>query len=193
MPTSQITIGSRLFLQKTLKNATDSDPSVNLIKDLYNIIADHVHARHQQSKFLSWDRTEILAQLTEPDTEFIILFDAETVAAFTCYQFSTENDMNDLPVPVLYCYQLHVLRAYRGLGLGTLLLSQLEALARANPERAHKIMLTAFKPLPRLKWYKSPVEFYTKLGYCPDPISPSQCLKAAESRNYDYEILSKNV
>lgn len=96
--------------------------------------------------------------------------------------------------PFFCCrYELHVSKGHQGSGLGSALLREVETIARQNSHRCEKLMLTAFKALPRSRVYRTPLPFYHRHGYRPDPISPSQCLSPKEAALYDYEILSKAV
>lgn len=109
------------------------------------------------------------------------------------YQLTTELDMEDRPVPCLYWYELQVSKEYRNCGLGGYLVDCIENIALENSDRCEKIILTAFKALPKNRLYRSPIDFYSRHGFAPDPISPSQCLSARDAVAYDYEIMSKPV
>jgi GNAT superfamily N-acetyltransferase len=193
-------VGGRRFLKCNLSNVSsesETPPTPELIASCFTIVSEHMESRYRKSTNLPWNPAKLRSDLNDPATRFIVLLDPnnpKTIAAFTAYQFTSENDINNTPVPVLYCYELHVVRSYRGLQLGSFLMSELEALASLHSKDAHKLMLTAFKSLPRGSGYfKSPIDFYRKLGYASDPISPSQCLGRKEALLYDYEIMSKSI
>lgn len=168
--------------------------SPELFKWCFDLTKDNMEFRHSKSQFLPWCKKTKLQELQDPLTRFIIIFDTlQNPVAFASYQLTTEPDMQDVPIPCLYWYELHVVKEYRSFGLGGYLVTAIEEIAQKNISNCQKIMLTAFKPLPRNKLYRSPIDFYIRHGFKFDPISPSQCLKPKEAALYDYEIMSKDV
>ena len=168
--------------------------SPELFKWCFNLIKENMEFRHSKSQYLPWSKKTKLEELQDPLTRAIILYDSvHNPVAFASYQLTTELDMQDVPIPCLYWYELHVLKDYRNFGLGGYLVAAIEEVARKNIEICQKIMLTAFKPLPRNKLYRSPIDFYLRNGFKFDPISPSQCLKSKDAALYDYEIMSKEI
>lgn len=150
--------------------------------------------RHSKSQYLPWCKKTKLEELQNPLTRAIIIFDAsEQPVSFASYQLTTEPDIQNVPVPVLYLYELQVIKDCRNSGLGSYLVSSIEEIAKTNASQCRKIMLTAFKSLPKNKLYQSPIGFYTRYGFKFDPISPSQCLKSKDAAIYDYEIMSKDT
>lgn len=159
-----------------------------------NLIQENMEFRHSKSQHIPWNKKTKIAELQDPLTKVIVIFTPELKpVAFSTYQITSEPDVNEIPVPCLYCYELQVLKEFRGFGLGSYLVKCIYQIAQDNTEKCHKIMLTAFKSLPRNRLYRSPIDFYSRHGFKPDPISPSQCLKPRESSKYDYEIMSKPV
>jgi GNAT superfamily N-acetyltransferase len=168
--------------------------SPELFKWSYDLIRDNMEFRHSKSKFLPWCKKTKLQELQDPLTRFIIIFDSiQNPIAFASYQITTEPDVQDVPIPCLYWFELQVVKHHRNFGLGSYLVTAIEEIALNNISKCQKIILTAFKPLPRNKLYRSPIDFYTRHGFKSDPISPSQCLKSKEATVYDYEIMSKDV
>lgn len=168
-------------------------PDAELVRWCLALVTENMKQRHDRSENLPWCRETKLEALVSPLTRFVVLYDADRPVAFTAYQLTTEPDLDDIPVPCLYCYELQVARECRSRGLGSMLLAALEVIAAARPDECHQIMLTAFHPLPRTRSYRSPIGFYERHGFAPDRISPSQCLKPRLARRYDYEIMSKRV
>ena len=168
--------------------------SAELFKWCFDLIKENMEFRQSKSLSLLWCKKTKLQELQDPLTRFLIIFDmARKPIAFASYQFTTELDMQNIPVPCLYWYELQVVKNYRNFGLGGYLVSAIEGLAQKNISKCQKIMLTAFKPLPKNKIYRSPIDFYVRHGFKLDPISPSKCLKPKEAAAYDYEIMSKDI
>ena len=160
---------------------------------------------------MPWNKSAKIAEFKDPLTRFLVIFSEKSKdpVAFASYQLTTEPDVNDQPIPVVYwyytwylnsfclilfffsSYEIHVKKDFRGFGLGKHLIGLLESIGRQ--ESKHKIMLTAFQATPLARMFTSPIKFYERLGYSPDPISPSQYLSKKEARHYDYEILSKSL
>ena len=150
--------------------------------------------RHTKSKFLPWNKKTKIAELNDPLTRVIVIFSQDQKpVGFAAYQLTSEPDLEDIPVPCLYWYELQIVKEYQSSGLGSHLVQCIEELARVNSGQCQKIMLTAFKALPRNKFYRSPIKFYMRHGFQPDQISPSRCLKARDAAIYDYEIMSKSI
>lgn len=182
----------RAFIRKDFVNL--SSESSDLFKWCFNLIQENMEFRHSKSKYLSWNKKTKLAELQDPLTRVIVIFsDHEKPVGFASYQLTTEPDLNDVSIPCLYWYELHIIKEFRSSGLGSYLMKCIERIAEANSDKCEKIILTAFKPLPNNRLYRSPIEFYVKHGFKADPISPSRCLKSREAQEYDYEIMSKDV
>ena len=168
--------------------------SPELLNWCFNLVKDNMEFRQSKSQFMPWCKKTKLQELQDPLTRFIIIFDlVQNPIGFASYQLTTEPDMQDVPIPCLYWYELHIVKNYRNFGLGGYLVTTIEEIARKNISKCQKIMLTAFKSLPKNKLYRSPIDFYARYGFKYDPISPSQCLKPKEAAVYDYEIMSKDV
>lgn len=149
--------------------------------------------RHSKSKHLPWNKKLKMDELLDPVTRAIVVYDGINPVALSTYQITTEPDLQDLPIPCLYWYELQVLQEYQGFGIGSKMVSFIEKVAHQNSHQCHKIMLTAFKALSRNLFYRSPIEFYHRCGFQIDPISPSNCLCPRMAALYDYEIMSKDV
>lgn len=179
--------GGRTFSRQDFGNLKTESP--NLFKWCIDLIQENVEFRHSKSEFLPWSKKLKISELEDSRTKVIVIAEPSTgkPVAFVSYQMGTDLE------PDLYIYELHVVKGFRGFGLGTCLVKIIEEIGDANREKCHKIMLTAFKPLKNNRLYRSPIEFYLGHGYKLDPTSPSQCLKPRNAAVYDYEIMSKDI
>lgn len=189
----EVVIAERTFIEREFSSLHAENP--DLFKWCVSLVQENMEFRHSKSLHLPWCKKKKTEELGDELTRVIVIQDAFNLkpAAFASYQITSEPDLNDRPVPCLYWYELQVSKDYRGLGVGGYLVGRVQRIAKMNADKCHKIMLTAFKPLPNNRIYKSPIAFYSKHGFKADPISPSQCLKAKEAAGYDYEIMSKSV
>lgn len=182
----------RTFLRKSFDNST-SKPDSTLLKWILILIRDNMEFRHSKSQFLPWKLASKEAELNDLSTKFEVVYFCDKPVAFASYQITTEPDLCDVPIPCLYLYELHVIKEFRSAGLGSYLIKCIHEIASQNSDKCDKIFLTAFQALKNNRLFKSPIAFYLRHGFKPDPISPSQCLKPKEAKFYDYEILSKVV
>ena len=88
-------------------------------------------------------------------------------------------------VPVLYVYEIHLLAALRGSGVGTTLMRLIEGVAQRVGVK--KVMLTCFVSNAKA------MEFYHKLGFAADPCSPGAKVTRTKRVEADYVIMSKVV
>ena len=106
---------------------------------------------------------------------FIVCFDNDRIVGFAAFMFDIEDKR-----PVLYLYELQVIKDYQHYGLGHFLMSLLEQIAK-NVGMSH-VMLTVFTH------NEIAMNFYLKkCSYVIDSFSPSKSGKTG----FDYEILSK--
>lgn len=103
----------------------------------------------------------------------------DDLVAFAHFRFDV-NDDDDPTEEVLYVYELQVDASKRRAGLGRRFMTILELVARRAQMK--KCMLTVFKS------NSTAIQFYTRMKYKVDEISPS-----AWGLDADYEILSKRV
>lgn len=162
-----------------------------------------------------WDPKEKKEELFHKDARYIIAHivaqddSPPVLTAYGSFRFDMEEMMSGDEEPVLYCYELQVSTNARRAGLGSALMSDIEALARAWS--LNKVMLTCFCA------NTSALAFYRRIGcvislsaffwkptmlyrFVPDAISPSQEPSPDESAGpedeeppADYEIMSKVV
>lgn len=138
-----------------------------------------------------WDREMKRKQLSQDCMEYLFLLARNSGAAedhpltgvllafAAVVPGSSEVDVRGRDRPVAYLYELQVAESLRGAGCGSLLLSQVEAMAKGEPSRPKLIMLTCFTANKRA------IRFYQeKNGFTIDEISPGP-------GEADYLILSK--
>lgn len=149
---------------------------------------------YDASSTMDWDLDEKRDDISNRDSRLIIFRDRGQgqvqgdIIAFLLFRFDTEECINKADsgeCTVIYCYEIHVHKEHQGKGLGRRMLTMMETLG--DHFEMDKAMLTTFKN------NKAAAQFYEKMGYSEDNISPGVVLKddpqvAAE---YDYSILSK--
>ncbi len=189
-------------------NKTDYNPLQGISKDVLSIEPKSLHdegliIRHARSKEISKDLFEQLFSLFERnmgelykntswglDTEekiaelrhdharyLLVETEANKMAGFMHFRFEYDDD--DQPTGgVLYIYEIQIDEHFQRQGLGKTLMQISEQIVLHA--KFSKIMLTVFRK------NEAALEFYKRLNYDIDPISPSKHNEAA-----DYEILSK--
>ena len=136
------------------------------------------------------DIAEKRQELVHPDARFLLLYttnDEKTNKFAGFVHFRLDVNVDDGPTEaVVYVMDIQIEAAYRGMGLGQYCMSLMERVAvRVG---LPKVMLTVFHH------NKAAAAFYAKLGYTPDPVSPSQCSGDDDDEEAaDDEILSKQV
>lgn len=138
-----------------------------------------------------WDREMKRRELSQDKMQYLLLLERdleeaeENSLAGTLFAFaalvpdSDEADAKGRTRPITYLYELQVRESLRGLGLGSMLLGQVEAMARSEPSGPELIMLTCFTA------NEGAVRFYRdRHGFIIDEISP-------EPDRSDYLILGK--
>ncbi|BEJ15547.1 hypothetical protein CspHIS471_0501520 [Cutaneotrichosporon sp. HIS471] len=120
--------------------------------------------------------------------------DGDDVVGFASFRFDTEDTMGSEDVEVVYCYELQLSEQARGMGLGAILMAELEGIG--SRRGMTKSMLTC------LANNTAALAFYAKAGYTPDEIDPTRIAEEGgwedvdsdgEDRRPDYRILSKLV
>ncbi|KAJ3370071.1 Nitrogen permease regulator 2 [Allomyces arbusculus] len=128
-----------------------------------------------------WNDKAKRREMAKSTMRYLIVRDqsSENVAAFTMFDFSIEEaEEDDSWVPVLYCYEVQVRAGSQGHGLGRWLMNELVAIAQEVGMA--KVMLTVFKI------NTAALQFYSKLGFDIDEISPSKW----GNPDATYELLS---
>ncbi|KAL2146430.1 hypothetical protein VTI28DRAFT_3899 [Corynascus sepedonium] len=125
-----------------------------------------------------------LKEMRSPGLRYILVKEKDTMSirGFTSLMPTYEEGE-----PVIYCYEIHLQSELQGTGLGSLLMSFHSTVA-ANLPPITKVMLTCFLSNQR------GLEFYRKLGFKKDDISPvPRELRRGKIFTPDYVIMSKTV
>ncbi|KAJ4291451.1 hypothetical protein N0V88_006046 [Collariella sp. IMI 366227] len=131
-----------------------------------------------------WHPGKKLKEMKSPELRYVLVREKETqlIRGFTSLMPTYEEG-----TPVIYCYEIHLNPGLQGTGLGALLMSFHSTVA-VNLSPVTKVMLTCFLSNQR------GLEFYRKLGFETDEISPvPRKLRFGKTFNPDYVILSKRV
>ncbi len=146
-------------------------------KIIFNIIEENMKAYYQKSKRLPWDAEKKKEEIFETKMRFIVCFDNDKIVGFTAFMFDIEDKR-----PVLYLYELQIIKEYQHYGIGHFLMSLMNQIAK-NVGMSH-VMLTVFTH------NEIAMNFYLKkCSYVIDSFSPSKSGKTG----FDYEILSKKI
>ncbi len=79
-----------------------SNLSEEVFKWCLNLVVEHMEFRHSKSSSLPWSKSKKVSELKDPLTCFLIAFSEKQPVAFASYQFTSEPDLDDKPVPCLY-------------------------------------------------------------------------------------------
>ncbi|KAL1835768.1 hypothetical protein VTJ49DRAFT_6098 [Mycothermus thermophilus] len=137
-----------------------------------------------ENSSMKWQPLKKLKEMQSPDLRYILVKEKETnsLRGFTSLMPTYEEGQ-----PVIYCYEIHLHPEVQGTGLGTLLMS-FHATIASNLPTVNKVMLTCFLS------NTTALEFYRKLGFEKDEISPEpRALRGRKTKEPDYVILSKLV
>lgn len=178
------------FLQNSNLVLTLQDRSSISEKDLescYNLLKGNLQSCYENSSW-GWHPDAKKAELREPDTKYLLLHstaDGQTpshcdVLGFLSCQIVVEKDE-----PVIYCYELQLSKALRGLGIGSRLMFIMHELGKALCMK--RAFLTVFTS------NECAYKFYAKLGYTVDPQSPKDKILRGRTVRPDYRILSKKL
>lgn len=115
-----------------------------------------------------WSDSEKLKMFLNSKSRFFITEDG-----FVLFRFLVENKN-----PVVYIYELQVRPEAQGRGIGRTLMREVEIFCAKNAPGISACMLTVFRH------NENAFEFYKKLGFQMDPISP---------KTGSYFILSKGI
>ncbi|KAI0121241.1 acyl-CoA N-acyltransferase [Xylariales sp. AK1849] len=146
-------------------------------------LVEETSKSHYEASSRGWKPRKKLAEMKSPEMRYIMVKDAKGgVRGFTSFMPTFEEGQ-----PVVYCYEIHLKPEMQGTGLGALLMGFHDNVAYYTPT-VEKIMLTCF-----LK-NQHALEFYLKLGFEIDPISPSpKKLRFGKQSTPDYIIMSKTI
>ncbi|XP_026480424.1 N-alpha-acetyltransferase 40-like [Ctenocephalides felis] len=152
---------------------TDSEKTEELLNWTYNLVEENVKHYYVESQW-GWNPKRKKSEISSKWARFLVAYHNDIPVAFSMFRFDVENFYT-----VLYCYELQVINKYQNFGIGKHLMTILEHIAlKQNME---KVVLTVFKK------NTDAFQFYMKIGYEKDEISPG------EDDGEDYYILSKIV
>ncbi|RKF60858.1 putative acyl- n-acyltransferase [Erysiphe neolycopersici] len=120
--------------------------------------------------------------MKQQEMKYVLVKSRENFQGFMSFMPSYEDR-----IPVLYCYEIHLLPALRGTGLALSLMKLLESVAAKIPI-IEKVMLTCFNRNTRA------YRFYTKIGFEIDSSTPPvRYLRNGTKVGADYVIFSKRI
>lgn len=155
-------------------------PALNdeTLQPCMQIFEDNMTELYQQS---SWglDLAEKREELMHKDARFLLVKAESKIIGFCHFRFDV-NDDHEPTESVVYVYEIQVLRPYQRYGIGKRLMEIIHLVAKRAEMK--KAMLTVFKK------NTAAMNFYKKLGYIADKISPNE-LGIEE----DYDILSNVI
>jgi len=153
--------------------------SAEEVEECFKMVKDNMHALYEQSSW-GWNEKGKMEEMTDDNVRYLMCYDDNgNMIAMCHFRFDTDED-----VEVLYCYEIQLLKAARGKGLGKFLMQTLELMAVRAKMR--KIMVTVFKANERA------VKFFREnLKYIVDDTSPTY-EDPMHPEDYDYEIYSKS-
>ncbi|KAK1762104.1 acyl-CoA N-acyltransferase [Phialemonium atrogriseum] len=169
---------NQTFTLQLLRSENLSDGELQACFDL---IAETSEADYRTSS-VKWRPDKKLKEMKSAELRYILVRDGEgAIGGFTSLMPTYEEGQ-----PVVYCYEIHLKPEMRGTGLGELLMGFHSTVAKNLPPIT-KVMLTCFLANER------GLDFYRKLGFETDEISPrTRRLRTGEIQP-DYVILSKPV
>ncbi|KXT16868.1 hypothetical protein AC579_6805 [Pseudocercospora musae] len=161
------------------------------LNDCFNLIQNTSRHDYELSSF-GWHPKRKLREMKEKEMRYIVLTkysikseatrgDGE-FAGFMSFMFTHDGTPT---VPVLYIYEIHLMPAARGCGLGKYLMNSAERIARWLG--MEKVMLTCFKS------NKDAYSFYESLGYRIDACSPQDIKTRKKVCKSDYVIMSLDL
>lgn len=135
--------------------------------------------RSMYEEVWGWKPSEKQKELKHTDARYLIAYSADGIpVAYLHFRFEVED-----ATPLLYVYEVQLVSSVQRKGLGAFLMTLLKLIAKKHQLDA--IMLTVMNA------NTSAMKMYTKLGYKPDPTSPSQADPIGHLEEpTGYEILS---
>lgn len=147
----------------------------------FRLIEQTSAADYKKSKS-GWKPRSKKKEMKLLDLKYILVKLGDRVDGFMSFMPTYEDEY-----PVVYCYEIHLLTALQGTGLGTHLMELLQAIGSNIPETS-KVMLTVFTSNER------GVKFYEKLSFTKDEFSPPpKVLRNGTNVEAEYVILSKSI
>jgi ribosomal protein S18 acetylase RimI-like enzyme len=193
---------SGMARQLTVSNKTTTEPGlkdISLTDWMFNLTKSNMKHMYEECPGWGWDDDEKYKELEDEKARFLVVSDSSSSNHCSGSIENTEGSMTELdtPVafvhlryeteelePVVYIYEIQVLKTHQGLKLGWWLMNYVEALGRFFTFPV--VMLTVFTRNDQAR------TFYSRLGYSVDPSSPED-QDGSEEEGQGYLILSKNI
>ena len=161
---------------ETAKTIPNSD--LTACFDLINLTSSTDYA----ASSTGWHPSQKRREMRLPDLRYLLVYsqaEVPVIEAFLSFMLTYEDGHE-----VVYCYEVHMVPALQGKGLGRYLVGIMEQIGAEA--RMEKSMLTVFVR------NEGALRFYEKLGYAEDEYSPeSRKLRNGVVKMPDYVILSK--
>ncbi|KAI0170506.1 acyl-CoA N-acyltransferase [Pestalotiopsis sp. NC0098] len=158
--------------------------SLEDLKSCLNLI-EETSKTHYVASSRGWKPRSKLTEMKSPEMRYIIVRDAAaaggSIRGFTSLMPTWEEGE-----PVVYCYEIHLKPEMRGTGLGRHLMGFLGSIAKHTPT-VEKVMLTCFTR------NTDAFDFYKRLGFDIDEISPEPRKFRSREIVPDYVIMSKSI
>ncbi|KAH6657911.1 acyl-CoA N-acyltransferase [Truncatella angustata] len=166
----------------TITLAQAANMSLQDLKSCLALIEESSKAHYEASSG-GWNPRKKLTEMKEPEMRYIVVKNAAgDIRGFTSLMPTYEERE-----PVIYCYEIHLKPEMRGTGLGRHLMGFQESVAK-HIQTVEKVMLTCFVK------NTDAFEFYKRLGFGIDPISPEpRQLRHGKELAPNYVIMSKKV
>lgn len=165
-------------------------PNLSMNKNDYNFKKE-LDSNSIFFKPIAFLSVQFVEEDTEEDNTSLEMLDARSDAEDISYNgdmLKSDDDDSDYEdedgpkVAVAYCFEIQIIAEYRGMGLGRKLMNILINIGKDN--KMDKVMLTVFKK------NTNAIQFYRKLGFKPDCISPELHVDKRRAARISYIILS---
>jgi len=157
---------------KKVTNMTEEEVEV-----AFKLVQENMQTLYENSNW-GWKESEKREEMLEENARYLFAVDGEkNIVGVSHFRFDLDEDDE-----VLYCYEIQLVDAVRGNGLGKFMMQVLELMALKA--KMKKVLLTVFKANERA------INFFNKMKYTVDETSP-RFIDPLHPEEYDYEILSK--
>ncbi|KAK3933599.1 acyl-CoA N-acyltransferase [Diplogelasinospora grovesii] len=151
-------------------------------------LIEETSRKDYENSTTKWQPSKKLKEMRSPDLRYILVKDAADTDGSSLRGFTSLMPTYEYGQAVIYCYEIHLKPELRGTGLGQLLMSFLTTVASNIGKPITKVMLTCFVA------NQKGLEFYKKLGFDKDEISPGpRKLRHNKVFTPDYVIMSKTA
>lgn len=182
------------FLKEVTRHFPEAPPTLllqgdanalkgNTLEQCLSLI-EQTSAEDYRNSEIKWSKPKKRKEMMLPDMRYVVLTTADhaehvNVVGFISFMITYEDGHE-----VIYCYEVHLNRAWQGKGVGKLLMHVIEGIGRNVG--VEKAMLTVFKS------NQNALKMYERLGYVEDKYSPKpRILRNGTVKELSYVILSK--